>query len=45
MAAAAAFSGFVLLAPIDDPVLAVEVGLAGATAGLFAALYAVYRRA
>ena len=44
MAAAAAFSG-VLLAPMNDPVLAVEVGLAKATAEMFAALYAVYRRA
>ena len=45
LTAAGGFTAFVLLAPIDDPVLAVEVALAGATAGLFAALYAVYRRA
>jgi O-antigen/teichoic acid export membrane protein len=43
--AAGGFVVFLLVSPIDDPVLAVEVALFGSTAFLFASLLSVYRRA
>ncbi len=42
--AAALFLGWLALAPIDDPVLAVEVGYCATTALLAGGLYAAYRR-
>jgi O-antigen/teichoic acid export membrane protein len=45
LAAAAGFVLFLLLADFDEPVLEVEVAFVGAAACLFAALYAIYRRA
>ncbi len=36
---------FLLVSPIDDPVLSVEVALLGAAACLFALLHTMYRRA
>jgi O-antigen/teichoic acid export membrane protein len=44
VAAAAAFSGFLLLPGFDDRVLQVEVGFLGAAMVLCALLYALYRR-
>jgi O-antigen/teichoic acid export membrane protein len=45
LVAACGFVVFLLISPIDDPVLSVEVALFGSTAFLFASLLAVYRRA
>ena len=42
---AAGFVVFLLVSPIDDPVLSVEVALPGAAAGLCTLLYTLYRRA
>ncbi len=42
---ATGFVGFLLVSPIDDPVLSVEVALLGAAACLCALLYSMYRRA
>ncbi len=42
---ATGFVGFLLVSPIDDPVLSVEVALIGAAACLCALLYSLYRRA
>jgi O-antigen/teichoic acid export membrane protein len=45
LVAAGGFAAFLVLSPVDDPVLSVEVALFGSTAFLFALLNAVYRRA
>ena len=42
---AAAFVAFLLVSPVDDPVLSVEVGLLGGAAALCALLLTLYRRA
>jgi O-antigen/teichoic acid export membrane protein len=42
---AAAFVAFLLVSPVDDPVLSVEVALLGAAAGLGTLLFTLYRRA
>jgi O-antigen/teichoic acid export membrane protein len=42
---AAAFVAFLLVSPVDDPVLSVEVGLLGGAAALCTLLLTLYRRA
>ena len=42
---AAVFVAFLLLSPVDDPVLSVEVGLLGGAAVLCTLLLTLYRRA
>ena len=42
---AVGFVVFLLVSPVDDPVLSVEVALLGAAAGLCTLLYTLYRRA
>jgi O-antigen/teichoic acid export membrane protein len=45
LGAASAFVALLLVSPLDDPVLSVELWLLVAAAGLFALLFALYRRA